>query len=134
MKTLLARASAAGAAAALSAAPAHAGAAAPAGPSMLVQIAPLILIFVVFYFLLIRPQQKRMKDHREMVAALRRGDVVVTSGGMVGKIVRVRDGEGDVLVEFGEADPKFRVNVVRATISEVRSKTEPAPANDAEPE
>ncbi|RME62761.1 MAG: preprotein translocase subunit YajC [Alphaproteobacteria bacterium] len=82
---------------------------------------PFVLVFVIFYFLLIRPQQKRMKQHREMIGAVRRGDVVVTAGGLIGKVVKVEDNE--LQVDLGEG---MRVRVVRSTISEVRSRTEPA--------
>jgi preprotein translocase subunit YajC len=92
----------------------------------LIQFAPLILIFVVFYFLLIRPQQKRMKDHREMVAALSKGDEVVTAGGIVGKVVKVDEGELAVEIATG-----VKVRVMRATVSEVRSRTQPKAANDS---
>ncbi|GJL97268.1 MAG: preprotein translocase subunit YajC [Hyphobacterium sp.] len=92
----------------------------------LIQFAPLILIFVVFYFLLIRPQQKRMKDHREMVAALSKGDEVVTAGGVVGKVVKVDEGELQVEIATG-----VKVRVMRATVSEVRSRTQPKAANDS---
>jgi preprotein translocase subunit YajC len=74
------------------------------------------------YFLLIRPQQKKMKDHQAMVAALRRGDKVVTAGGLIGKVVKVMD-EGEVEVEVADG---VKVRVVQATISQVVSKTEPA--------
>lgn len=108
--------------------PAYAApAGAVAGPNPILQLAPLILIFVIFYFLIIRPQQKRLKDHREMVSNLRRGDVVVTGGGIVGKITRVDDAEATV-----EIAEEVRVKILKATINEVRSKTEPAPANDSE--
>jgi preprotein translocase subunit YajC len=90
-------------------------------------ILPLVLIFVVFYFLLIRPQQQRLKAHKEMVANVRRGDVVVTGGGMIGKITRVSDDEATV-----ELAENVRVRVLRSTITEVRAKTEPAPANDSD--
>lgn len=93
---------------------------------LIMQIAPLILIFVVFYFLLIRPQQQARKKHMEMVAALKKGDIVVTSGGMIGKVKSVADDE--VRVELA---PNVDVRVIRGTIAEVRSKTEPAPANDS---
>ena len=86
------------------------------------QFAPLILIFAIMYFLLIRPQQKKMKDHQAMVAALRRGDKVVTAGGLIGKVVKVMD-EGEVEVEVADG---VKVRVVQATISQVVSKTEPA--------
>jgi preprotein translocase subunit YajC len=90
-------------------------------PSLIVQLAPLILIFVVFYFLLIRPQQKRMKEHREMLSNLRRGDRVVTGGGIIGQIVKV--GDDELTVEIGEG---MRVKVLRSTVSSVLSKPEPA--------
>ena len=83
---------------------------------------PLVLIFVVFYFLLIRPQQKKVKEHRAMVAALRRGDKVVTSGGIIGTISRVVD-ENEVLLELAE---NVRVRVLRSSVSEVMTKPEPA--------
>ena len=75
------------------------------------QFIPLILIFVIFYFLLIRPQQKRIKEHKAMVEALTRGDNVVTSGGIVGKIIRVIDNE-KVEVEIAE---NVKVEIVKAT-------------------
>lgn len=96
-------------------------AAAPGASSLLVNILPLVLIFAVFWLLLIRPQQKRMKEHRELVANLRRGDVVVTGGGMIGKIVKVQDQEATV-----ELAENVRVRVLRGTITEVRSMSEPA--------
>lgn len=86
------------------------------------QFIPLILIFAIMYFLLIRPQQKKMKDHQAMVAALRRGDKVVTAGGLIGKVVKVMD-DGEVEVEVADG---VKVRVVQATISQVVSKTEPA--------
>jgi preprotein translocase subunit YajC len=86
------------------------------------QFVPLILIFVIMYFLLIRPQQKKVKEHQAMIAALRRGDEVVTAGGLIGKISKVKD---DAEVEL-ELATGLKVRVVRATIAQVRSKTEPA--------
>ena len=83
---------------------------------------PLILIFAIMYFLLIRPQQKRAKEHKAMVAALRRGDQVVTQGGLIGKVSKVKD-ESEVEVEIAD---NVRVRVVRATITQVLSKTDPA--------
>lgn len=82
---------------------------------------PFVLIFVVFYFLLIRPQQKRAKEHRQMVQQLRRGDKVITAGGIVGKVSRAPD-EGEVEVEIAE---DVKVKVVRETISQVLSKSAP---------
>jgi preprotein translocase subunit YajC len=88
----------------------------------LVQLAPLVLIFVVFYFLIIRPQQKKVKDHKSMVDNLRRGDRVVTSGGIVGTVTKVGT-DPELMVEIAEG---VRVRVMRGMISEVRARTEPA--------
>jgi preprotein translocase subunit YajC len=87
---------------------------------LLGNLLPIVLMFVIFYFLLFRPQQQRMKQHREMLANLRRGDTVVTSGGIVGKITKVID-DREVEVEIA-SDTKVRV--VRGMISEVRAKNE----------
>ena len=86
------------------------------------QFIPLLLIFGIMYFLLIRPQQKKMKEHAAMVAALRRGDQVVTQGGVIGKVVKVKD-DGEVEVEIADG---VKVRVVQSTIATVVSKTEPA--------
>lgn len=96
------------------------------GAGMLVQLFPFLLILVVFYFLLIRPQQKRAQQHQDMVSAVRRGDVVVTGGGLVGKVSKVVD-DREVMVELAEG---VRVRVVKSTLTEVRSKTEPADTKD----
>ena len=92
--------------------------------SVIVQFAPLVLIFVLFYFLMIRPQQKRMKAHQAMLKALKRGDEVVLSNGMVGKVTRVEENEAMVDIAQGVS-----VRVVRAMIAEVRNRTAIA-AND----
>ena len=84
---------------------------------------PLILIFLIMYFLLIRPQQKKVKEHQAMVAALRRGDRVVTQGGLIGKVTRVKDDDTEIEVEIA---PNVKVQVVRSTVAQVVSKTEPA--------
>ncbi len=85
---------------------------------------PLILIFAIMYFLLIRPQQKKVKEHQAMVAALRRGDQVVTQGGVIGKVTRVKeDDSGEIEVEIAD---NVKVRVVRNTITQVLNKTEPA--------
>lgn len=91
------------------------------GASMLTNILPLVLIFVVFYFLLIRPQQKKVKQHKAMVDALRRGDRVITSGGLIGTVSKVID-EGEVEVTVA---PEVKVRIIRSMIQDVRSKTEP---------
>jgi preprotein translocase subunit YajC len=104
-----------------------AGAAPTGGPQdMLIQFLPLIGLVILFYFLMIRPQQRRLKQHQTMLAGLKRNDVVVLSSGMIGKIVRVEDKEVGVEVATG-----VTVKVVKGMISEVRSRGEPAPANDA---
>jgi preprotein translocase subunit YajC len=89
------------------------------------QLVPLILVFLIMYFLLIRPQQKKLKDHQAMVSALRRGDQVVTAGGIKGKVTKVLDGESEIEVEIA---PNVNVRVIRSTIQTVVSKTEPAKA------
>ncbi len=86
------------------------------------QFVPLILIFAIMWFLLIRPQQKKVKEHQAMVAALRRGDQVVTQGGLIGKVSKVKD-DNEIEVEL-TSDVKVRV--VRNTVAQVLSKTEPA--------
>jgi preprotein translocase subunit YajC len=94
-----------------------------AGPmSAFTSFVPLILIFAIMYFLLIRPQQKKVKDHQKMVEALRRGDQVITQGGLVGKVVKVKE-DGEVEVELAE---NVKVRVIKSTIAQVLSKTEPA--------
>ncbi|MFO7477514.1 MAG: preprotein translocase subunit YajC [Methyloceanibacter sp.] len=89
-------------------------------------IVPTMLIIGIMYFLMIRPQQRRLKEHREMVASIRRGDTVVTSGGIIGKVTKVDDQELQVEIADG-----VRIKVVRGTVSEVRGKGEPAPAAKA---
>ena len=83
---------------------------------------PIILIFVIMYFLLIRPQQKKIKEHKNMVDNLRRGDQVLTQGGIIGKITKVKEGE-EIEVELAK---EVKVSVMRSTIVNVLSKTEPA--------
>jgi preprotein translocase subunit YajC len=90
--------------------------------SALAQFVPLILIFAIMYFLLIRPQQKKLKDHQAMVAALRRGDQVVTAGGLIGKVSKVKDDGKEIEVELSEG---VKVRVVQNTIAQVLNKTEP---------
>lgn len=90
----------------------------------LISLFPFIALFAIMYFLVLRPQQKRLKDHQNMVANVRRGDVVVTSGGVIGKVSRTDDLE--VTVEIAEG---VKIRVVKSTLAEVRSKSEPVPAN-----
>ena len=91
------------------------------GGSGLEAMLPLVLIFVVFYFLLIRPQQKKMKDHKEMLVNIRRGDTVITGGGITGKVTKV-DNEHEVTVEIAK---DVKVKVQRSLISGVQTKGEP---------
>lgn len=87
---------------------------------LVVQFLPIVLIFVIMYVLILRPQRQKQRVHQEMVANVRRGDTVVTSGGLIGKVAKVD--EGEVQVELAEG---VRVRVVRGTIAEVRAKGEP---------
>jgi preprotein translocase subunit YajC len=87
--------------------------------SFLTTFAPLVLVFAIFYFLVMRPQQQRAKQHREMLDNLRRGDVVVTAGGIVGKVSKVKE-DGEVMIEIAEG---VQIRVIKTTLSEVRTKT-----------
>lgn len=107
---------------------AQAGAAPSGQGDFLLSLVPLVAIFLIMYFLLIRPQQQKMKAHREQVASTRRGDRVVTGGGLIGTVVRVDDENDEVVVELAEG---IRVRAVRSTLMDVRSKGEPvSAAND----
>ncbi len=109
--------------------PAFAQAAGAAPQSGLLEgFLPLILIVVVFWFLILRPQNKKMKQHREMVNTVSRGDTVVTAGGLVGKVTKVKD-DSEIEVEIAEG---VRVKVVKSTLSDVRSKSEPAKTKEAD--
>ncbi len=87
--------------------------------SFFINIAPFVAIFAIFYLFVIRPQQQRAKQHREMLDNLRRGDTVVTAGGIVGKVSKVKD-DGEVMVEVADG---VQLRVIRTTLSEVRTKT-----------
>ena len=108
--------------------PAYAQAAGGAGAgSAFSAFIPIILIFVVFYFLLIRPQQKRMKEHQAMLNAIRRGDKVVTNGGIIGTVTKVQTEERELQVEIAE---NVRVKVKQDMLSSVISKSEPVTAKE----
>ena len=97
------------------------GTSAAGGTDMIIQFVPFILIFVIMWFLIIRPQQRRAREHQEMIKNVRRGDTIVTAGGIVGRVAKVsEDAEVDVEIADG-----VRVKVVRAMITEVRTKGEP---------
>lgn len=93
--------------------------------SMLAQLPFILALFAIMYFLLIRPQQKKLKDHQALVSALRRGDMVVTAGGILGKVTKVKDDGNEVEVEIATG---VNVRVLKSTITSVISKTEPAKA------
>ena len=99
------------------------------GGGDLTSLLPFVLIFVVFYFFLIRPQQKRAKEHREMVSQLRRGDKVITSGGLVGTVTKSVDDQETVEVEIAK---DVKVNIMRTMIADKRSKDDKKNAARAE--
>jgi len=93
---------------------------------MLTTIAPLIFIFAIMYFLMIRPQQQRAKQHRAMIDNLRRGDTVVTAGGVIGRVAKAPNkDDAEVTIEIAD---NVQVKVVKGTLSEVRAKTQPVDA------
>jgi preprotein translocase subunit YajC len=96
-------------------------AASGAAPNPMLQFLLLIAIFIIFYFLLIRPQQRRAKEHRALIDAVKRGDTVVTGGGLIGKVIKVEDAEVEV-----EIAANVKVRVIKSTITDVRAKGEPA--------
>jgi preprotein translocase subunit YajC len=104
--------------------PAYAQAAPGGGGDLFVSLMPLVLIFVVFYFLLIRPQQQKVKAHRQLIDNIKKGDQVVTAGGIIGKVTRVET-DNTVLLEVA---PNVVVKVVKATISDLLNKPQPASA------
>jgi len=109
--------------------PAHAQAGDPTGGLM--SLLPLVLIFVVFYFILIRPQQKKAKEHRAMLADLKRGDQIVTGGGVIATVVRVAPDNEEVIAEIAK---DIRVKIVKSTIQRVlRDQDEAPPKQDNEP-
>ena len=79
---------------------------------------PLLMLFGIFYFLLIRPQQQRIKAHQQLVESVKRGDTVVTAGGLIGKVAKVKD-DGEIIVEIAD---NVQVRVLKSTLSEVRSR------------
>ncbi len=106
--------------------PAYAQAAgAPAMGDLMGMILPLVMIMGVFYFLLIRPQQRKMKEHQDLISKVARGDTVITSGGLIGKVTKVVD-DKELQVEVGEG---VKIRVLRQGISDVRAKGEPAKAD-----
>lgn len=105
--------------------PAHAQAAGAAAQNPILQLAPFFLVFVFFYFLIIRPQSQARKKHAEMIANVKKGDIVVTGGGMIGKVTKVLEGD-EVMVELAD---NVVVKVLKPTLTDVRNKPTAA-AND----
>lgn len=112
------------------ASPAYAQAAAATGgagaTASLIAFVPYLAIFAIFYFLMIRPQQQRAKAHRAMIEAVKKGDTVVTGGGIIGKVTRVDADEIEI-----EAGPAVKLRVVKATLADVRDRSAPVAANDS---
>lgn len=96
--------------------------------AIIANIAPFALILVVFYFLLIRPQQQRLKAHQAMIGGVKKGDIIVTTGGLIAKVRAVADDELRI-----ELSPNIEARLARSSIAEVRTKGEPVPANDTKP-
>lgn len=97
-----------------------------AGGGSFASLLPFVLIFVVFYFFLIRPQQRRAKEHREMVETLSKGDKIITSGGLTGTVVKSVEGQDTVEVEIAK---DVKVNVMRTMVADVREKKNAPKAN-----
>jgi preprotein translocase subunit YajC len=108
--------------------PAFAQAAGGGTTDLLTSFFPIILLVIIFWFFIFRPQQKRAKEHKAMLGAVRRGDTIITNGGLVGKVVRVKEDAMDLEVEISEG---VRVKIVRTMITDVRSKPEPVNDNAA---
>ncbi len=101
---------------------AQAAGGAPGGADLFGMVIPMVAVMGVFYFLMIRPQQRKMKEHQEMLSKVGKGDTIITNGGLIGKVVRVVD-DSELLVEVGE---NVKVRVLRAGISDIRGKVEAA--------
>ena len=99
---------------------------APGGTDMMMQIVPFALIFVIMYVLIIRPQQKRAKEHQALIENVRRGDTVIMTGGLIGKVTKVAEGP-EIEIEIAD---NVKVKIIRTMIAEVRSKSEPVKSED----
>lgn len=100
----------------------------PGGPDLIMSLLPFVLIFVIMYFLIIRPQRTQMKKREEMLTNVRRNDTVITGGGIVGKVTKVFENEGELEVEIAQGT---KIRVMKSMLADVRVKGEPAAANDA---
>lgn len=108
--------------------PAYAQTGAGGGSELLISVLPFVLIFVIMYFLIIRPQRTQMKKRQEMLDNVRRGDQVVTGGGLVGKVVKVIEERGELEIDLGNG---LKVTALRSTIADVRAKGEPVANQNA---
>ena len=99
--------------------------AAPSAGDMIAQFAPFLLILIIMYFLLIRPQQRRAKEHQELIKNIRRGDVIVTTGGLIGKVTKVEEGVVEV-----ELAPGMKVRALKSTLTDIVDPLSAKPAND----
>ena len=102
--------------------PAYAQGAGGGGGDFILQLLPIVMMIVIFFFFLFRPQQQRMKAHQEIVSKIRRGDTIVTHGGLIGRVMRVKDDGVEIEVEIAD---NTRVRVVKSTVADVRAKGEP---------
>ena len=102
--------------------PAYAQSSSPMGDPLTGIIIPMMLMILIFYFLVIRPQNKRQAEHREMLERVRRGDTVVTAGGFIGKVTRVVENSDEIEVELSDT---MKVRIMKSTLMDVRSKSEP---------
>ena len=102
-----------------------AAAATTGGASFFIQTIPLVLVFIIFWFLMIRPQQRRMKEHQARIAAVKKGDRIVTGGGLIGRVIKV--GDSEVEIELGT---NIRVMAVKSTLTQVGDLAVAKPAND----
>ncbi|MCU0831048.1 MAG: preprotein translocase subunit YajC [Rhizobiaceae bacterium] len=108
--------------------PAYAQAPAATGPDVLMSLLPFVLIFVIMWFLIIRPQRQQMKKREEMLKNIRRNDTIVTGGGVIAKVTKVVEGDAELEVEIAQG---IKVKVLRSMVADVRVKGEPAAANDS---
>jgi preprotein translocase subunit YajC len=108
--------------------PAYAQAPGAAGPDVLMSLLPFVLIFVIMWFLIIRPQRQQMKKREEMLKNIRRNDIVVTGGGVIAKVTKIIEGDAEIEVEIAQG---VKIKVLRSMVADVRAKGEPAAANDS---
>ncbi|NJR14209.1 MAG: preprotein translocase subunit YajC [Phyllobacteriaceae bacterium] len=108
--------------------PAYAQAPAAGAPDLFVSLLPFVLIFIIMWFLIIRPQRQQMKKREEMLKTIRRNDIIVTGGGVIAKVTKVVEGDAELEVEIAQG---VKIKVLRSMVADVRVKGEPVPANDS---